>query len=314
MKFDITINTDDNYLQHCVAMLCSLYENNSEHDITVHVLSNSLDESSRDILCELTSRYNNHVIFYSVDETKLEGVQFRKKRPLTKAAYYRLLLCSVLPSSVERVLYLDCDIIVLRDVSEIFNIELDQYALAATLDHFPYSEKHRQQLHMSCGEHTFCSGVMLINLKYWRDNNAEEKLLEYAHRHRDIVYLHDQDVLNYCFKGKWFVLPPKWNHVAGQILPNKSIMYKDFDYIEYLYRPMLIHYAAPKLKPWVNVTYPDSSFYHQYLTISGFQRIILKHISFKERIHFLKFSAIYRVKLAIAKRLYKDSVSLSSLV
>lgn len=84
------------------------------------------------------------------------------------AAYYRLLLSSVLPQNLDKVLYLDCDMIVMRDIQEIFKIEIDNYALAATIDKFPYTEKHRLQLHMEVGERTFCSGIMLVNLKYWR--------------------------------------------------------------------------------------------------------------------------------------------------
>ena len=123
------------------------------------------------------------------------------------AAYYRLLMTSVLPKDLDKVLYLDCDMIVLRDIHEIFNIELEHYALAAISDNLPYSEQHRLQLHMEVGERTFSSGVMLINLSYWRENNVESGLLEYAKRHREEVYLHDLDVLNYYFKKNCSCFP-----------------------------------------------------------------------------------------------------------
>ena len=60
------------------------------------------------------------ITIYSVDESKLEGVVFRKNRPLTKAAYYRVLLPEVLDVSIEKVLYLDCDIVVVGEVKELF--------------------------------------------------------------------------------------------------------------------------------------------------------------------------------------------------
>ena len=50
----------------------------------------------------------------------------------------------------------------------------------------------------------------MINLDYWREKDAEEKLLEYSKREREVVYLHDQDSLNYVFKNQWYVLPYKW--------------------------------------------------------------------------------------------------------
>ena len=122
MKFNVVINTDDKYLQHAMAMLCSLYESNKTHQITVHVLCKELSEESKKYIDTLSDHYDNHASFYEVDEGRLTGVQFRKNRPLSMAAYYRLLLSSILPTQIDKVLYLDCDMIVVRDIQEIFNI------------------------------------------------------------------------------------------------------------------------------------------------------------------------------------------------
>lgn len=292
MKFDVTINTDDNYIQHCMAMLCSLYENNQKHNIVLHVLKKELSEENVKLITDLTHRYENSVIFYSVDESKLVGVQFRKNRPLSMAAYYRLLLSSTIKTDIDKVLYLDCDIIILRDISEIFQIEINKYALAATLDQFPYTQQHRLQLHFPCDVRTFCSGVMLINLKYWRVNNVEEGLLEYAKRHREVVYLHDQDVLNYYFKDDWFWLPPKWNRIAMNLSCPDIREYKRFDRIEYIKKPMLIHYASFNLKPWYNLNYPDRHYYVEYLKKSGFINPRFTNVSYVKKIR-MKLSSLY---------------------
>ena len=149
MEFNVVINIDDNYVQHCMAMLCSLFENNKKHYIHVHVLTAKLSKENTTVLNNLAEKYDNKIHVYKVDESPLEGVQFRKERPLSKAAYYRLLLASILPVNINKILYLDCDMIVLGDVSELFDLEIDNYALAATLDTFPYSSLHRRQLHLS---------------------------------------------------------------------------------------------------------------------------------------------------------------------
>ena len=288
-------------------MLCSLFENNRNHHINVHVLHGGLTDKSRNYLTELAEQYGNSVIYYLVDDTPLQGVQFRKNRPLSMAAYYRLLLSSVLPSSIDKILYLDCDIIVLRDLSEIFDIELDGYALAASIDHFPYDSKHRMQLHMEADERTFCSGVMLINLKYWRDNNVEQGLLEYAKRHRDVVYLHDQDVLNYYFKKKWFLLAPKWNCVAYSYTPPQYPLFRQFDYEEYLNAPMLYHYAAVGLKPWYDMKMPNKKYYLKYLKLSGYKEIKFNKTSFLSIINGYKKICIYHIKVYLIRmfKLYK---------
>jgi lipopolysaccharide biosynthesis glycosyltransferase len=122
MNLDIVVSADDNYVQHLMGMLCSLYEHNKSHHIVLHMLRNgSLLQENENFLRGITEKYGHEIKFYNVDETPLQGVQFRKKRPLTMAAYYRLLLPDIL-QGVDRVLYLDCDMDVMGDVSELLNL------------------------------------------------------------------------------------------------------------------------------------------------------------------------------------------------
>lgn len=288
-EFNVVINTDDNYIQHCMAMLQSLYVNNNMHTIILHVLENRLNPVNVSFIQNITKRFNNQVYFYNVNEAPLDGVQFRNSRPLSKAAYYRLLLSSVLPDNVHIVLYLDCDMIIMDDVSELFNIDISEFALAATLDDFPYTNQHRMQLQMDMMTRTFCSGMMLVNLDYWRIHNSEEALLHYATKiKRKEVHLHDQDVLNYVFKGSWFMLPPKWNKNAGQTKPLSNYWYKKFDIDEYLKSPKIIHYAAVGKKPWYNAVQPERMYYVKHLEDSGYSPIIYQEVSFHKKIELLR--------------------------
>lgn len=309
MKINIVINTDDKYMQHAMAMLCSLYENNLPHDITVHVLEKNLSERGKRNILELSEKYNNEALFYDVDDSVLEGVQFRKNRPLSMAAYYRLLLSSILPCTLDKVLYLDCDMIVMRDIKEIFEIEIDGYALAATLDRFPYTEQHRLQLQMEVGERVFCSGIMLVNLKFWRDKNVEVGLLEYAKRHREEVFLHDQDVLNYYFKKKWFLLPPKWNRTAGNLKLSKQPLYKEFDRLAYIKTPMICHYASVGVKPWYDAPAPERGLYLKYLELSGFKDIAFEKKPLGVYLQLLFKTIRYNIRKAILMILLSNKLT-----
>lgn len=283
MIYHVTCNTDDNYLQHCSAMLCSLFENNMDKTIHVHLLTHGLSKESVSFLTELCQRYQNDLTVYDVDETKLEGVKFREKRPLTKAAYYRILLPELLSQDIEKVLYLDCDIIVLGNIKELYDIELTGLALAACQDASPYTNLHRRQLGLDLKGKAFCSGLMVINLDYWRRVGAEEKLLEYSKREREVVYLHDQDSLNYVFKDQWYVLPYKWGiaPLSIAVLDNSQ---KWFDYSEYAFEPGVIHYASPA-KPWFDVWTPQRKYYVKYLDLSGFKGKTMSHVNFSFRYH-----------------------------
>lgn len=281
--YNIACCTDDNYVQHSMAMLCSLFENNKKYSFAIHILGNNISNKNKSELESLIFRYKHWVKFYPVDETKLEGVQFRKKNPLTKAAYYRLLLSSIL-HDIDTVLYLDCDLIVLGDVKELFDIDLTNYALAACLEAMPTNNTHRIQLNLTVGANCFCSGVMLVNLKYWRKNDVEKKLVFFAtHKKREPVYLHDQDVLNYAFNQKWFILSPKWNR-ASYASNLRFSHYKKIDYIDMFFNPSIIHYNNHSAKPWYNVHSPKRKYYLKYLKISGFTNPKFINVSFKSKI------------------------------
>lgn len=241
--YHVGCSTDDNYIHHASVMICSLLENNKENDICIHLLHDVLSDANKDFLTALAGRYGAELIFHKVDASRLQGVKFRKHRPLTMAAYYRLLLSSVLPD-VDKVLYLDVDTAVLCDIKPLFDLEIDGYALAAVKDVVPCFDDHRSALSLPYSSDYFCSAVMLVNLKYWRDNDAEDRLIEFAKRDR-IVYCHDQDALNYVFKGKWFQLPPKWNRFNMNYMRARD--FRDYkDRFEYWRRPAIIHFSAYK--------------------------------------------------------------------
>ncbi|MBP1539179.1 MAG: glycosyltransferase family 8 protein [Prevotella sp.] len=276
MIYHVTCNTDDNYLQHCCAMLCSLFENNKEMTFHVHLLTHGLAAESKIFVNSLCQRYGHKINMYDVDETKLEGVKFRKNRPLTKAAYYRILLPELLDENIERVLYLDCDIIILGSVKELFELNLDNYALAACEDLCPTDDCHRRQLEMDLNDKAFCSGMMMVNLKFWREHESEKMLIDFSKKERGHIYYHDQDALNYVFKRQWYSLPFKWAKAPFgiAIIDNRN---RPSDINEYVFTPKIIHYAT-EMKPWYDVWTPRRKYYVKYLKISLFPNAKLDHV------------------------------------
>ena len=287
MIFHITCSTDDNYLQHCVAMLCSLFENNKGMKMTVHLLIDNLSQESKDVISSLSERYGNKAIFYTIDSKLLDDIQLNDmqlngKRMYSIATYYRMFLPSLLPKDIDRILYLDCDIIVLQNVSVLFNLNMDGFGVAAVEDASPYDSYHRFKMGLGLQHTAFCAGMMMVNLDYWRKHDSQKKLLEYSTRKWDNVYMQDQDALNYVFRDAWLHLPYKWAKTPLSIAPiDKS--QKWYDIKEYVFAPCIYHYSA-HLKPWIDVWYPDRKYYWNYLNISGFSNAQKTHATWTLRI------------------------------
>lgn len=269
MNIDLTCSTDDNYIQHCMAMLCSVFENNSKHKITVHVLHHDLSIKAQDFIRSLAGRYNNNVKFYDIDENEIGNVSLSENHPdLSVATYYRILLPSLLPENISRVLYLDCDVIVLRDISVLYNLNLENYGVAAVKDVTPGDDKHRRVMGLELDDRAFCAGVLMINLEYWRVHHSQQNMLEFLKKMSGKLVMEDQDMLNYEFHKKWFELPYKYGATPMAIVPLDNNQ-KWEDVKEYALTPSIIHYAA-HVKPWLDIRIPEDKWYWKYVLLSDF--------------------------------------------
>lgn len=274
MIYHVTCSTDDNYLQHCMAMLCSLFENNKNHKFHVHLLVHSLSQNGRNLISNLGERYQNKTIIYDIDNASVENLKmntlarFNGKQMYSVATYYRIFLPSLLPSNIDRILYLDCDVIVLSDVAELYELNLNNYAVAAVKDSTPVNSYHRFKMGLDLQHNAFCAGVMMINLDFWRETNAQDALIEYSSRNWKHVYMQDQDALNYVFRDHWFMLPYKWGKTLMAVAPVDTCQ-RWFDIREYVFRPCIIHYSSHE-KPWLDIWLPDRKYYWDYLHLSNY--------------------------------------------
>lgn len=269
MRIDITCSTDNNYVQHCMAMLCSVYHNNAEHEIYTHLLHNGLSSNSISLFESLNKRYDNTIKFYYIDEVKVKDAKLKENSPVTITTYYRLLLPELLSKSITRILYLDCDVIVRKDISELFTeIDMSGYGVAAVKDSLPWNTKHRFVMGLSLEEASFCAGVMLINLQYWREHDCKLKLMNFSTKDTGEVFFADQDALNFVFRKHWYQLPYQYGHSPLSIaVLDRGQRWSD--YWANAYDPSIIHFAA-HVKPWFKVKFPQRDLYWHYLELSGF--------------------------------------------
>lgn len=293
-KLHILCATDDNYVQHCGVMICSVCQNHIGDDLCFHIIINKLKDDSQLKIRTIINNYKQEVIFHNIDSIYFSDFKLGSNTYTSPSVYYRLFVTQIITdTSIDRVLYLDCDIVVLKDIATLFSIDMSDYTIAAVRDiNQPMYEDQAFQISFSYNDRYFNSGVLMINLLNWRKNNIEEQLKEFCKKERN-VYFPDQDALNKVFRGKWLELPPYWNRF--NLVHYEKLSFKNKrDLLDYIYNPSLVHYASPTARPWMNLKYiPFADKYNFYLSLTPWKN------SNKENIRkYCRYKYILQVKWA----------------
>ena len=164
---------------------------------------------------------------------------------------YHFLMEHLIPKELDKCIYLDADICVNKDLSELFNIDMKDNFIAGVLDakYFFSEVKNYKKLNLSLQKQYINTGMLLINLKQIRKNNMTQKLSELSKGHYNTQ---NQDLLNSACYNKIIILPPKYNAMVSILKENHPLLrelYKEEDIIEAKDSPYIINYSSKK-KPW----------------------------------------------------------------
>lgn len=195
---------------------------------------------------------------------------------MSVAAYHRLLVAELLPESLDKIIYLDSDLVVLNDLEKLWEIDVgNNYILAAQDIGIGYvsSElglENYQALGLEADCKYFNSGVMVINLNKWRTDSVGPKVIEYIQQNPQFIRWYDQDGLNALLAKNWGELPPQWNRTP-QIYHYPSWHESPFEesaYNSLIKQPSIIHFATTGRKPWNDSHYPDGDIFYKYLDMT----------------------------------------------
>lgn len=262
----IACNIDANYVKYCAVTLVSIFENNTQHRFCVHIVATGLSRNDEQVLKELAGRYQNEVIFYAPDEKLLEGFAIRKfSKRISMATYYRCILADLLPSSIDKVIYLDCDIVVLGDILPFWNISLEGVGVAAVEDIGCNEAERYEILQYPQEDSYFNAGVLLINLDYWRKHCMTKACIDYYHQYPERILFNDQDLLNSILHKDKKLIDLRWN-VQDGFYRNPKIISDAWKnkFAEVLKHPVVLHYT--NRKPWdYDSQHPLRNEYFRYL-------------------------------------------------
>lgn len=272
---NIVCNIDNAYTQHCGVMLTSLFENNKEEDFCVYIICGELETGNKEKLHRLVNSYNNQLSFCIVDYSLLKDCPIRKHDVLTLATYLRLFIPQVLPASVSKALYLDCDMIINSSIVELWDIDISHVAMAGVEDQSVIAKGACERLGYSPSYSYVNAGLLLINVDYWRKQNITQQALQYIATNQEKVLHHDQDTLNALLFDKKILLPIKWNMMNFFFYKGIQLPAKYNDVLEkYRKSPCIIHFTA-SVKPWHREDkHPYKHLYYKYLSLTEWNNYV----------------------------------------
>ena len=285
-RIDVCLACDDNYSKMAAAVILSALDNkNNDDELVFHILHANLSDAAKEFLRSL-----GNVELHKVDNSLFEpyfnnGVCKHVSIP----TLYRLILPSLLPQ-IDKIIYLDCDLVVLKSLSPLFDSVSndDNYIAAACVD---YAQKHhyeRMNFVKTDDNFYFNAGVILFNLKKMREENTQDKLFNYLKENFEHLSYSDQDVLNAVLFERVKKLPQEFNLLTPNI------------YFENTQDTTIAHFAG--VKPWkVGFYNPYRELYWKYFIQAGadvkkFNQIKFWHKRIMQYFFYIKMYPLFFIK------------------
>ena len=218
--YHILVTLDRNYLKVLSVMLYSLSQSDQEGVYTVYVVNNTLTEEDFASLSALLPR--TELVNVRVPEDLLQNAPVSDRYPTEM--YYRLFAARYLPQQLERILYLDPDLVVLHSLRSLYQIDFDSklFAAASHIESRTFRELNRRRLHLSEHAKYLNSGVMMMNLALLR-KESPQTIIDYIQSHKATLLLPDQDVLNALYADRTVPLDPMVYNLGEKYLRLKNL-------------------------------------------------------------------------------------------
>lgn len=249
----IGYGVDDNYVRCMATSIASFCINNREKNLEFHVIAAAFSKENKDKLKILAKQYMINIIIYELDINYFKSLPIMTNN-ITVATYFRFILPLVL-ENVEKLFYIDADIVCLKNADDLFNIDLDGKIIAAVSDLEKMNNRRNKVLHLK--KHVyFNAGMMIIDISEWNKYEVLNKAITIINKNPKIFIYQDQDVLNKILSGRIKYISKAFNCIDVYDFKQNEIV--------------LLHFANHP-KPWskywkINVNYNEftSNLYRLY--------------------------------------------------
>lgn len=275
-KINIVFASDDNYAQHtAVAMASVLVNTKVPQKIQFYLIDDEIQQKNKEKITKTVQNLGGNIEFIKIKNSKLEDCYVSGE--LSRASYFRLDIANILGESIEKIIYLDCDLLVYDDIEKMWQLDMGGKPVAATCDlGIMASARVRKQKNKFIGlpfdAPYFNAGVLMMDLTKWRRGNYAEAIIALATQNK--YPNHDQDALNKFFMNNWQEIPLRWDVIPPvfnlflKILIKPDLRKKA---TEAKLNPAIFHYAGG-YKPWeyeIHDGFNDK--YYEYLKFTEYK-------------------------------------------
>jgi|SRR5690554_832116 len=267
---------DENYVPYAAVMMLSALASTPGTPITFHLINCSISSDSIRKLQDLISKQNSQLEIHQPDDALYRGLPTLR---YGEAVYQRINLPEYIPSDIGRIIYIDCDTLVLGNLEKLWRVDLEGNLVAAVENLSPRACK---DIGLPRTEY-FNSGVLLIDLEGWRREEVHHQVTDYARENAHRLQYVDQCSLNAVLRDRWLRLGPEWNQQSdiykvvkkyhqgssytqtsmGKAILNPAIVHftgKKKPWTIYCFHPFKPqHRAFVKQTPWADLPAPDAS-------------------------------------------------------
>lgn len=270
---NIVFATDDNFVQHCSVAIASVLANNK--GVSFYIFTEGLRLDNENSLKELAKKMGGQLTICPIESDIVSQFPMPSymSSHISIATYYRLFVERVLPKNIDRVIYMDCDMVVRGSLQPLWNTDMTDKAIGAVYQFNAWAIKNNsfERLSYDAKYGYFNAGMLLINLAYWRENKVTEQLMSFIKENYSQIHSHDQDVLNAVLHRCVKPLSYTWNCLPS-FFAKGGLSFPSFvDYSEDIDSPVVIHYVY-KPKPWQYAcSHPYKKEYFKYLDMTAYK-------------------------------------------
>lgn len=289
---NVLYTCDNNYIWIMGISVISLFENNKEiEDLVVYLLGEHITDENKQMLAEIGKHYKRSIKVIDVPNFDIPKVLLSARWPLS--AYTRLFSGKLLPNNIDRILYLDCDTIILGSIGSLDNISFSGKIVFGVRDCI--GGLYKENIGLNKNEIYINAGVLLMNLDELRKIDIRSAIASYTEKYVQLINYADQDILNGIFKGRIGILEPKYDvmtidmvysYKEIKLLRKPTNFYTAVELEEAVNNPVIIHYTTNMrvVRPWFsNTDHPMADKFEKYRKISPWADRILEKMVFNSR-------------------------------